>query len=159
MLDFNDSLPADGTLLTIDDGTDRNRSVTFEFDANEAVVGGLTPLATGSTSNLLDDLTAEGNLTHYEPVTFVVEIDATGSPDTFRWSKDGGQTFVDERVEINSSSQPLAFDINVTLEQPPVTDWETAGASPLIPANIIIPLGRGGYDTSLMQISHWFAMP
>ena len=105
----------EGTTLTIDDGTDRNRSVTFEFDDDGSVFGGGAPAETGSTWNQLDDLNVEGNFSHPEAIHYVVEIDSTqGSADTFRWSKDGGQTFVDERVDINGSSQPLAYDINVT---------------------------------------------
>ena len=46
VIDFSgfDPSSADGSLLTIDDGTDRNQSVTFEFDNNGVVVGA-TPLA------------------------------------------------------------------------------------------------------------------
>ena len=39
-----------------------------------------------------------------------------GSTDTFRWSKDGGKSFVDEFVEIDESSQTLAHGLMVRFE-------------------------------------------
>ena len=49
-------------------------------------------------------------------MNFFVEIDGVGTPNTFRWSKDGGVSFVQERVDINASAQSLAYglDINFT---------------------------------------------
>ena len=35
--------------LTIDDGTDRNQTIIFEFDQDGAVFGGGAPAITGST--------------------------------------------------------------------------------------------------------------
>ena len=45
-----------------------------------------------------------------------MEIDRKGSTDTFRWSKDGGKSFVDEFVEIDESSQTLAHGLMVQFE-------------------------------------------
>ena len=41
-LDFNGAIPADGELLTIDDGTGK-APVTFEFDSDSSVLGGAAP--------------------------------------------------------------------------------------------------------------------
>ena len=143
---------ADGTLLTIDDGTDRNQTIIFEFDQDGAVFGGGAPAITGSTWNQLDDLSVDGNFSHAEPATFVVEIDSTeGTVDTFRWSKDGGQTFVDEKVDITGSSQSLSYGLNVTFGATTghgLGDrWTFIGR----PANIIVPIAQQGGDSSRKQ--------
>ena len=144
-LDFNGSLPDDGDTLVIDDGTDRNQSVTFEFDDDQSVLGGLTPLVTGSSWNHLDDLVVSGNPTHHEPVTFVVEIDSTGTTDTFRWSKDGGQTFVNERVDITASTAlALSHGLEITFAAQTghgLGDrWSFTGR----PANVIVTIAENG---------------
>ena len=57
-LNFNNTLPEDGNVITIDDGTGK-APVTFEFDDNLSVFSG-APYALGDSSNLLSDLTYRG---------------------------------------------------------------------------------------------------
>jgi hypothetical protein len=115
--DFNNSLPADGSTITIDDGT-TNSPVTFEFDNNLQAYGSGAPVPTPSAANLLDDLRIEGNYTHIHPLDFVIEIDrvgsiASGTKDTFRWSKDGGISYVQEGVVITPGiSQSIAYGLD-----------------------------------------------
>jgi hypothetical protein len=62
----------------------------------------------------LDDLTAGGTLTAWIPRQYRVEIDATGTPDTFQWSHDGGSTWEATSVAITGSAQTLENGITVT---------------------------------------------
>ena len=60
-----ESVPADGELLTIDDGTGRDSSITFEFDENgTSTIASTTPVAVGKSYNQLpDDLNVSGSYT------------------------------------------------------------------------------------------------
>lgn len=65
------------------------------------------------TGSGLDDMTVGGHFTGTENRDFLVEIDSTGAPDTFKWSKDGGTTWT-ENVPITGSAQLLTEGITVT---------------------------------------------
>ena len=47
---------------------------------------------TNFTGSGLDDLTTGGTYTYISELDYKIEIDGTGTPDTFRWSDDGGST-------------------------------------------------------------------
>ena len=66
------------------------------------------------TGSGLDDLSASGTYTGSHNETLRVEIDATGTPDTFRWSRDGGSTWEASGVSITGSAQLLAAGVSVT---------------------------------------------
>ena len=116
ILDFNDILPVDGSTITIFDGTS-NQPVTFEFDDNDSVFGGGVPVVVPSTYNQLNDLLVEGNFSYPGPIEFLIEIDregGTGSVDSYRWSLDGGLTFVDELIGITPGvAQALGFGLSI----------------------------------------------
>ena len=63
----------------------------------------------------------------------------------------GAKPLMNGRVEINSSSQPLAFDINVTFGATTGHGLGDRWSFTAYPANIIIPLEvrERGYDTNL----------
>ncbi len=61
-----------------------------------------------------DDMTTGGTYLGYEDLTYVVEIDGTGTPDTFKWSDDGGSTWDATGVEITGSAQSLNYGVTVT---------------------------------------------
>lgn len=77
------------------------------------------------TGSGLDDL-----LTRATPYTgtaervYVVEIDGTGTPDTFRWSRDGGSTWAASAVAITGGWQTLELGIQVKFE---ATTGHTSG--------------------------------
>ena len=82
-------------------------------------MGSGAPTAVPSLGNQLNDLTIEGNYTYSKTIQFVVEIDRLGDPadadknDTFRWSIDGGVSFVQEYVQIAAgTAYPLAFGLD-----------------------------------------------
>ena len=116
-LDLNDSLPiTDGSTITIDDGTGKS-PVVFEVDFDEVVFGSGIPQLSQDGSNLLNDLSLEGNYTRFVDTQFLLEIDGVAgvngaTVDSFRWSKDGGLTFIREKVAISAgNSQTLEYGV------------------------------------------------
>jgi hypothetical protein len=87
-----------------------------DFDAGqiksvqEADIG--TPVHSGTGT---DDLTASGN--HNGPITddYVVEIDAGGTPGTYKWSPDGGSSWTATGIVPTGSPQLLENGIYVTI--------------------------------------------
>jgi len=63
----------------------------------------------------LNDMTNGGVYTGTEDKNYVVEIDGTGTPDTFKWSDDGGETYT-EGVAITGAAQALSNGITVTFQ-------------------------------------------
>lgn len=68
------------------------------------------------TGSGLEDMTNSGVFTGTDDRAFVVEIDGTGTPDTFKWSKDGGVTYEATEVPITGSDQVLAEGITIKFE-------------------------------------------
>ncbi len=62
----------------------------------------------------LDDLTNTAVFTGTVPLNYRVEIDAEGTPDTFKWSDDGGSTWDVETVAITGAAQTLNNGITIT---------------------------------------------
>ena len=113
-LDFNGAIPADGELLTIDDGTGKV-PVTFEFDSDLSVVGGAAPTVVNTYGNLLDDLTVSGSYIYPNDQNYLVEIDGDGgAADTFRWSRDNGATWTREKVDITGGAQAIERGLSLT---------------------------------------------
>ena len=84
-----------------------------------AVVGGVTFTGSG-----LDDATSGGTSTSKQIINYKVEIDGTGTPDTFKWSDDGGATWDAETVEITGSAQTLNNGVTITFN---ATTGHTSG--------------------------------
>lgn len=64
------------------------------------------------TGSGLDDMANSGTPTAKDE--FKIEIDGTGTPDTFKWSKDGGSTWAATGVAITGSAQSLADGVSIT---------------------------------------------
>jgi len=63
----------------------------------------------------LDDLTADvDDYTGSNPLIYRVQIDATGTPDTFKWSDDGGATWNATGVAITGAAQTLNNGVTIT---------------------------------------------
>lgn len=58
--------------------------------------------------------------------SYKVQIDSTGTPDTFKWSRDGGSNWKETTVAITGSSQTLEGDIAITFA---ATTGHTSGDS------------------------------
>ena len=74
---------------------------------NKFTVGSAT-LTTGSG---LDDITAGGVFTGTFPISYTVKVDATGTPDTFAWSKDG----TEQATGVSMSTSAITLDLGVTV--------------------------------------------
>ena len=83
-------------------GADRQADITDS-------VGPVTFTGTG-----LDDCTSGGTFTGFGITHYVVEIDSEGSPDTFKWSDDGGNTWQETLVPITGTTQALNNGVTVT---------------------------------------------
>jgi len=59
------------------------------------------------------DMTSSGTYTGTEDIRYLIEIDANGTPDTFRWSDDGGVNFT-SGVPITGGIQTLSNGVEVT---------------------------------------------
>ena len=63
----------------------------------------------------LNDLTAGGTPGNGAPArSYKVQIDGEGTPDTFKWSDDGGATWKEEAVEITGVEQSLQEGVTAT---------------------------------------------
>ncbi len=78
--------------------------------------GGVTYTALGfsGADGNLDDMTVGGTYNGSINTNYKVQIDATGTPDTFKWSDDGGSTWDATGVSITGSAQTLNNGVTVT---------------------------------------------
>ncbi len=65
--------------------------------------------------NGIDDLNLSGTYTGTEDIRYIVEIDATGTPDTFRWSDDDGASYT-SGVSITGAPQALNNGVTVQFD-------------------------------------------
>ena len=70
-----------------------------------------------TTNNYSDVRTVSGSYTGTDIVDYLVEIDGEGSTNTFRWSKDGGITFVGEKLEVSTTAYDLGDGLQVSFTQ------------------------------------------
>jgi hypothetical protein len=84
-------------------------------------------------TGVLDDITIGGTYVGHGKLTdYRVEIDGTGTPDTFKWSNDGGATFVETGVNCVGSGSPYTLEEGITVYWAATTghtladrwDWE-----------------------------------
>ena len=80
-------------------------------DLDAYLVSISTPVFTGAA---LNDLSVSGVFTGSADKSFIVKIDAAGSPDTFTWSNDGGTSWQASGVAITGSLQLLSDGISIT---------------------------------------------
>jgi hypothetical protein len=66
------------------------------------------------TGSGLDDCTESGNYNGTSNKQFRVEVDGTGTPDTFKWSNDGGSSWEATGVAMTGSAQLLEDGVYVT---------------------------------------------
>ena len=62
----------------------------------------------------LDDCTSGGTFSGGSNIDYVVEIDGTGTPDTFKWSDDDGSTWDVSTVNITGAAQTLNNGVTIT---------------------------------------------
>lgn len=81
------------------------------MNSSEAVLTRINP-ALQTTGSGLSDITSGGTYSGTTTSTYEVEIDGTGTPDTFKWKKDSGAYTT--TVAITGSAQTLAEGVTVT---------------------------------------------
>jgi len=62
----------------------------------------------------LNDATSGGTFSGGSDIDYKVEIDGTGTPDTFKWSDDGGSTWDATLVAIDGTAQTLNNGVTIT---------------------------------------------
>ena len=80
----------------------------FVITAASSLVGEPTFSGTG-----LNDMTTLGEYSGEVNREYRVVIDSIGTPDTFKWSQDNGETFVEEKIQITGSAQLLNNGVQV----------------------------------------------
>ncbi len=104
-------MPLGGTWTYTSDVVMQPSSTTL----NGLIVRAKTAMgSTTFTGTGLNDATYGGTYSGTVNRTYRVEIDATGTPDTFRWSEDGGSTWKASGVSITGSAQTLSYGVTVT---------------------------------------------
>jgi hypothetical protein len=84
----------------------RSELVVYNFDTTAGPV--LYTAATGTAG--LNDMTAGGTFTGTANRSYRIQIDATGTPDTFSWSDDGTTTWDATGVPITSLAQTVGAE-------------------------------------------------
>ncbi len=111
--------------------------VTYHFDGFSGILywdGGIEPVTFTGTG--LDDMTRNSIFSGAEDAQYIIEIDSAGTPDTFKWSDNGGSTYT-TGVAITGSAQALSNGIEVTFA---ATTGHTLGDKWTFDAGANIPL-------------------
>lgn len=98
LIDDNEIPPAGRFMVAFDD------RIFIMGMSSHSFSGGLLFTGTG-----LNDLAIHQNFVGNTGVAFVVEIDGVGTPNTFKYSTDGGTTFMATGVPITTSAQYLDY--------------------------------------------------
>ncbi len=80
----------------------------FVIDKTSSLIGDPTFVGTG-----LDDMGTSGTYTGTNDLTYRVEIQSTGAPDKFRWSRDDGASWAQENINIITGNITLENGIQV----------------------------------------------
>jgi len=106
----------------------------------------------------INDLTPSGKYRGSISTTYRIEIDATGSPDKFRWSDDNGSTWSGSLVPITGAIQRLSNSVYIAFNS---TTGHTLNDAWLISAEVgnsfyapIFPAAQDGYGIYPQQNSN-----
>ncbi len=106
---FKTSTYNDNTINVVNEDFSSVNTATFSQVGSLTYGAVANPVFAGAG---LDDMSSGGAYTGASAATFTIEIDATGTPDTFKWKKDaGGYT---SGVSITGSAQTLQEGVTVT---------------------------------------------
>lgn len=109
----NESVAVTLATKTFELSTERDRVVKSIAVTYKAAISDYTGTVSFTGSGL-DDMTAAGTLDNASPVDYKIKIDATGTPDSFTWSDDGGETWNAAGVDITGAAQILNSGITIT---------------------------------------------
>jgi hypothetical protein len=108
-LNIMSNLRGGATLAKVENGSTQSGPSTVAKLFNTATVE--TAQFSGGG---LNDMTSGGTTSVTETTYYKVQIDSTGTTDTFKWSNDNGVTFVAANVAITQSAQTLEKGVTVT---------------------------------------------
>lgn len=104
-------------LLTADSFSFTVSGASVDLEIYGAKFGGEISSAVQVSGSGLDDMSANAkNYTGGANKVYVIEIDGTGTPDTFKISEDGGATFPTTEVEMTGEKQAIGDGITVTFK-------------------------------------------
>ena len=115
------------------------------------------------TGSGTDDMSTGGSFTGGTTLNYRVQIDATGTPDTFTWSDDGGLTWDATGVAISGAAQALNNGVTITFSATTghtLSDrWDFTRQAADINGNVIQQLkyisdNIGGSSTTTLQIAY-----
>ncbi len=100
--------------VSIFDQSNTERVITHRFIIRNIPPTSLvnTPVFSGISTNL-NDLTTSGAYTFTSKLIYRVQIDSVGTVDTFKWSSDGGVTWIASGISITGAAQLLSNGISV----------------------------------------------
>ena len=102
----------------------------------------------------LDDLTSGGTYSGSDiQKTYVIEIDTTGTPDTFQWSDDGGSTWNATGVSITGAAQTLNDGVQITFG---ATTGHTLADQWLFDAGVIVSDGTQNVKYEYVPHEDWY---
>ena len=110
------------------------------YQANK-IIGSIDP-AQMTVGSGLNDMTSLGDYTGSANAVFTIEIDGTGSPDTFQWKKDSGAWTTG--VAITGSAQTLQEGVQVVFG---ATTGHTSGDTWTVQARVITGIAKIHYAT------------
>ena len=138
------ALPADESNITISDGTGRG-TITFEFDSNGSAKQTTISAAESIVKSGTGTLTAGGTYLGVDYREYVVEIDSNGTPDTFRWSSNGGASFNDSGIAIVADTNiTLSAGVQVEFNSTDAYEFGDRWRIKVGPSNEIVEVGRYG---------------
>ncbi len=116
-----------------------------------------TPVFTGAG---LDDFTVSGTYTGGTDIDFRVEIDGVGvgTYDTFRWSADGGSTWMDSSRPMAGAPQALSSGVYVDfidITGHTIGDyWDFTARTPNVDADVLFTAVNTGRDSNLIRVEY-----
>jgi hypothetical protein len=154
-------LPKDGTTFEIADGSGRD-PIVFEFDtdghATTTLIEEPEELMVAGTGEIIASSLIFGDYRGVESREYIIEIDGNNNGsqlggDTFRWSIDGGRTYLGEKVEIfGGSDYNLGSGLKIRFTKEDGNELFDRWRIKARPVNQIVQVGRiGGYTQQLEQ--------
>ena len=140
------NLPADESIVSISDGTGRGL-ITFEFDNNQSVSEGNTTIEQPEILSVFGtaNLSSSGTYLGTERREYLIEIDSDGSPDTFRWSLDGGANFNNSQIPVEENIPiPLSSGLSISFSSSTAGKIGDRWRVRAYPKNEIVEVSRMG---------------
>jgi len=145
----------DGYVYQLVKSATREAGDFFVIENASSFIGGATFTGAG-----LDDMTSGGTYIGATSKNYRVEIDATGTPDTFQWSDSKGETWNGTGVVITGTAQTLNDGVTVTFTHTTghaLHDrWDFSTSTDSAFYVPVIPAYQDGYGIYIKEVSNRF---